>query len=200
KQLYDEARSIDQATQSHGRLLTMLQRGQSHWKALGVGAVGAGVGILALTGHLGTLLGVLGQMGGAIGTGLLTPLTSLAAIVVGLAGPLSALVTLLGAVGAGAGFGLYSALTSNNKAFNDLQNRVGNMGHMFRDLGVTLGQRFLPYINSGVTTIEHFITYADKLAHMSLPQVIQSISTHGMAMLEKVNRSIYDLVGRPLME
>lgn len=199
RQLYTEARTVDQATQSHGRLLTMLQRGQTHWKALATGAAGAGVGILALTGNLGSLLGVLGQVGTALGVGLITPFTSLAAILVGLAGPLSALVTLLGAVGAGAGFGLYSALTSNNKAFNALQNRVGNMKHMFGDLGDALGQRFLPFIMGGVTWIEKFIKYADKLSSMSLVGAIHSISTTGMAMLNHLNRAIYDTIGRPLM-
>ena len=199
RQLYTEARQVDQAAQSHGRLLSMLQRGQTHWKALAAGAVGASVGIVALTGHLGTLLGVAGQMGTALTAGLIAPFTSLAAILVGLAGPLSALVTLFGAVGGGAAFGLYSALTSNNKAFNDLQNRVGNMKHMFGDLGNALGQRFLPYIMGGVTWIEKFIKYADQLSSMSLVGAIHSISTTGMAMLNHLNRAIYDTIGRPLM-
>src|SRR5690242_14615276 len=68
KQLYDEVKGVDQANAAHGRLYRTLQFGQQHWKALGAGAAGAGVGIVALTGHLGTMLGVLGQMGGAIGT------------------------------------------------------------------------------------------------------------------------------------
>lgn len=139
----------------------------------------------------------------AIAAAIVTPFTELAAIVVGLLGPMSALATLFGVIGGGAAFGAYTAAFdpafAGFKKFDKLRDQITAIGAMLDHLGATIGARLLPYLEGAANWVERFISYGDRLAKMTLPQMIHSISTTGMHLLEQANRALYDFIGRPLL-
>lgn len=142
-------------------------------------------------------LGVVIPIATGVLAGFLAPFTTLVAMVAGFLGPLSVLTGLLGLLGGGFLLAGKRALEGGGK-LQGFANRVATTKSMFDHLVRELAGDFLPIFNKLLTDVQDAIGYFEKLAHMPLAQAFKSLSTTGVAAVQKFLEQVGHMVAKPI--
>jgi hypothetical protein len=185
-----------------GDLATSASDGEGAMAGLGSALSGlapvAGVlttGIAALGAALLVLPALAGVATFAL-TALLDVVTILSAVVVAALGPLAVFGGLLAALGGGFFLAGQRALKGGG-IFKDFGDTVEKVTGQFHDLVYTLGGRFLPLFEQLAGAASTALHYLNQIAKLPLKQAFQSLSTTGVAMLNKFVYAVANVLKKP---